>query len=260
MPNLIVLAGVATLLVGVFLGVGDVGTAMFFTVLGTSALVGGRIALREEDRFDTLAIRPEDAPMLPELGVASGFLVSMWVLQGHTVTGRDRGAMWIEGGRLLFSGRSMSFALTRQMVVGGWRDPRLGPGVMELALDHASDAGTLAVSFTPLFGDRPYAWEPKSLVASWLEQAGASSEAGQLPPTTVGPSADSPATIRKRIVGSILRESGYAGIVLLPLAVSGSMVPALAVVLSVGALVGYWGPLRRSRFALTDARRLAGLG
>ncbi|RYG23502.1 hypothetical protein EON82_13830 [bacterium] len=244
------MASLSTLLIAASM---ELAAVIFFTSLGAIALTGGRLLFRYLDRFDTLAIRPEDAPMLYELGVSDGFLVSMWVLQGYAVTGQDRGAMWIEGDRLLFSGRSMSFALTREAITGGLRRPRLSPGEMELVLEDSD----LAVSFTPLFGDRPYTWVPSWLVARWLDEAGPSWEASQVPPAGLGPGADTPKAVRASIASRILREVGFVGVLFFPIALYGGYLPLLAGVLAAGAVVGFWWPLRKRRLALRDCRRLA---
>ena len=248
--------GVTTIVIAASAAAFDQATTSLFTVVGAIALLIGRLILRQQNRFEALAIREEDAPMLPELGVASGFLVAVWVLQGRVVTGEDRGAMWIEGDRLLFSGRSMSFAPSRDSVDEGLRRRRLGPGELEISLDRVTIGGRLAISFTPLFGDRPYVWEPHSLIATWIDQAQASLEPTQFPPICLGPGADSPEAIRRRIVCKLLGEAAFFGLPLLPLAIEGKLIPALVLVLAAGMGVGYWLPLRKCRLRLREAKRL----
>ncbi|GEM_PF-4450102 len=206
--------------------------AMMVGLAGASVLTAYRLIVRRDHRFRTLAIRADEAPMLPELGVPHGVLVALWVVQGHAVTGADRGAMWVEDGKLMFCGRRTSFVLTHDEAAHRVREE--GPGELTLRLRRSTPIGGLGVSFTPLFGDRPYAKLLETTFDEWLRSAAAPLGASQLPPTAIGPGAALPSELRRRLGRRLATEIGFVGILAVPFQIffGGFLVPIVALVIA----------------------------
>lgn len=224
-----------------------------YWIPGATGLALYAWATRAERRLNELAIRPEESAMLYELGVPEAVLVSMWVLQGRAVTGHDRGAVWIEEGRLLFCGKRTSFVLTRADVDGGIRSPREGPGKTELRLRRETPAGPMAVAFTTLIGDRPFVKPLNLTLALWLDEA-PPAEPGQWPPATLGPDTPKPGEIRRKATRRGLVPIGFFGLLAFPVACALGFLPLLAGMLALGLAFLYFSV--RQRPEIRDRQRL----
>lgn len=173
--------------------------SLFFSFASVAVLALTVRLIRRERRFRSRAIVPEESAMLYEIDVPDAVLVSIWIVQGSAVTGHDRGAMWIEDGRLVFSRRRTSFALPRTEILL-LSSPRRGPGEFEIELNRSTAVGPLRLSVATLIGDRPFATPIERTVANWMEVKAASSGEGQWPPLALGPNALSADRLRGRWV------------------------------------------------------------
>jgi hypothetical protein len=235
-----------TALAGIAMGLGfgeDIG--LFFYGMGLIAFAGCGVLAYYDRRHDALAIRPREAEMLPEMDVAHGVLVRVRIIQGHALTGEDRGAMWTEEGRLMFCGRRTSFALARPAVAGA----TILHGSIRLALAQAGPVGPASVEIVPLFGDRPYAVEIRETLAVWLQEP-ETAEASQLPPLARGPNALTRRGLAVRASKEAIAATAIGLLLLLPVARGlGTFLPLLLAPL--GLLVAI-----RHRRAWRDVKRL----
>ena len=231
----------------------EFGLAML--AVGLAGLVVSYKGVRYCQRMDELGMIPEDVGMLHELESFDVVMVSIWVLQGRAVTGRDRGAIWIEDGRLVFNGRATSFALDRSQVECRVRGRKVGPGELALLLTEETPAGPLALSFTPLIGDRPFATSLELRLAAWLDSP-PSLVPGQVPPTALGPGAPSLGAMRTRNVQEALGVSTLVALVALPFAILRHVVPSLGLAWLALFLLVLALPITPAHRALHDRRRL----
>lgn len=138
-------AGVAGL-VGAVWGVGVPAGA----VVGTFATLG--LMGRRQDELSRAA-REEVAGLREEFGAGPVWAVDLLVRQGEAPTGRDQGLMWVEGGRIVFSGLRTSFALVPGQTTGAVRHESSVSGIrlrLNLPLGRETAVGGLSLSFWPL--------------------------------------------------------------------------------------------------------------
>ena len=155
---------------------------------------------REVERLRAERIRLQD-----EHAAVPGWIVDLTVLQGAAPTGRDRGVVWFEEGRLLFLGRRTSFALAAEAAEGklwsGW-----ATSGSTLPLRARSAAGRVALAFEfvpwdgPIHGDSLGSYAFAQAVRSWL--ATEASIEGGLPPLAFGPDAPSSGSLLFAALGT----------------------------------------------------------
>lgn len=136
------------------------------------------------------------APFEPE----NGWIVEISVLQERTITGRDRGILWFEDGKLNFAGAHTSFAIGRADIIK-LEDPEprtlglLGPITLPLKCPETKE---LWLSITPfdVDGSRlrrqfcsigPKVESLQQTIARQLRSSALENIHGQLPPLVDGP-------------------------------------------------------------------------
>lgn len=187
-----------------------------------------------------------------DLGRSVGWLVDLIVVQGDAPTGTDRGMLWIDEGRLCFSGDRTSFALSPNQIAGRCRSVIPISGLrhaVRLPLRHPG----LALSIDP--GSIPIN-DLRREIDAWA--ATAPSTVGQLPPTRLGPGAPSPARLQFRALFSTTYWSVALLLTLANLPQEGAAAGPLALLLLVVGMIlrcGYPGTRWR---AWHDRRRLGG--
>ena len=141
-------------------------------------------------------LRAERIRLQEEHAAVHGWIVDLAVTQGAALTGRDRGVVWFEEGRLLFLGRRTSFALAAEatesaLQPGGWRSE----GALPLRARTA--AGEVALTFEMMpwdnLADSRRDYEFAQALQGW--QAAYAPVEGGLPPLAVGPGTPSPASL-----------------------------------------------------------------
>jgi len=135
------------------------------------------------------------------------------VRQGEAPTGRDQGLLWIEGGRIVFSGFHTSFALAPDQIATLVRHDAAVPGLrlrLGLTLRRETPVGPLALSFWPVADGWKRAEDDAATLRYTLntviENGRRSPDpdlAGQWPPIDLGPGARSPEILRKAALGRI---------------------------------------------------------
>ena len=140
-------------------------------------------------------LREERIRLQEEHAAVHGWIVDLAVMQGAALTGRDRGVVWFEEGRLLFLGRRTSFALAAAtegvLRPGWWRSE----GALPLRTRTAAGAVALTFEMMPSddLADSRRDYEFAQAVQSW--NAAAAPAEGGLPPLAIGPGAPSPASL-----------------------------------------------------------------
>lgn len=236
-----------------------VGTLIFaFGGLGLLFRHGDERHHAEHDK--ALALREE-------FGTGPVWTVDLMIRQGEAPTGRDQGLMWVEGGRVMYSGLRTSFALVPTQAMGSvWHDAAL-PDLrlrLNLVLTRETPVGALSLSFWPLSEDARRAENDAAGLryalntvfdGRWTHK----DLAGQWPPVTLGPGAPSPKSLRR---GTLLRVA--AGTTLgawigfcLAFANLGLGLAAFLVLGGAGGLFA-WGATKPRWRAYRDARRLWG--
>ncbi len=172
-------------------------------ILGFGAL--GLMGRHSDDRR-----RQGKAPvqeLREEFGVGSVWKVDLMIRQGEAPTGCDEGLMWVEGGRIVFSGLRTSFALVPAQAAGMVRhDPELRGQRLRLNLPLAKEtpAGPLSLSFWPIAeGFRRAENDASDLrfaLNRVLDHGGSSPPelTGQWPPLGIGPGAPAPGALLAR--------------------------------------------------------------
>ena len=225
--------------------------AMVVTVIGFNLvlvnLFGGLLAFVAALSFGVLVFvfaihdnarlvetKAPDEAKRTEFGAGEGWLVDLIVLQGAAPTGKDRGMLWIEGGRLCFSGDRTSFALAPGGVMGSCRREHAVGGLRyrtRLSLDHPHG---LALSFD-VEGDvlGSHSADARQAIDTWIETE--STQENQFPPTRVGPGAPSRQTL---FVGATLTTAYWAGLLALA---NASLLDwgAAGIVLVLGGFLGW---------------------
>ena len=141
-------------------------------------------------------LRAERIRLQEEHAAVQGWIVDLAVTQGAALTGRDRGVVWFEEGRLLFVGRRTSFALAAEAVSGalalGWWSSS-----STLPLRAHTAAGAVALTFEMMppdnLADSRSEYAFAEALQGW-QAAHAPVESG-LPPLAVGPGAPSVASL-----------------------------------------------------------------
>ncbi len=232
-------------------------------LIPTAALVGTAFAYLRHSAGQARRDESRRAALDEEYAPVGGWIVDLAVYQGAAPTGRDRGAVWFEDDRLLFSGRRTSFALARgeafQVALQGWLDPDLGSN-LHLVLQTRTEAGSVALGFSVV----PKTFIPSSqgeaalhgALKGWL--ANASPSEGGLPPLAVGPGAPSPERLLRAALGVTAFWAAFAGLGLWFGVVSGAPAACVAMIVAIMLLMvwsGLWVPRLRWR-AYRDRRRL----
>lgn len=211
------------------------------------------IALRIDARRAALVEDAHKAERLmrEEFGDREGWLVDVYLHRDGATIGRDRGMLWAEDGRLMFSGGRTSFSLSPSQARGARRAWAIRGLRHAVLLDLIDGQG---LSFEPrLNGAVDGTLE--GVVLSHLRAWAAGSESGgQMPPASVGPGAPSPA----RLLGAALVATAFwaylAGVAALVL-VNGRSPALIALAALVGVPLHAWHPAARWR-ALLARRRL----
>ncbi len=153
------------------------------------------LAARDNDLL--VRVAAPDRAKREEFGSGSGWIVDLMVLQGDAPTGADRGMLWIEGGRLLFSGDRTSFALSADQVAASCRSVLAISGLrhpMRVPLQHRTPAGQLALSLQTGENSAEVRWA----IDGW---AASGSTDGQFPPLRIGPGV---APTSRLLLGAVL--------------------------------------------------------
>ncbi len=193
------------------------------------------------------------------------------IVHGYAITGRDVGVMWIEDGVIYFAGHRTSFAITGAMLethktalLRRWPSPAFERR-LEIRLRPTCDGMRRQLQLdVPWVGD----FEKSSLAAmantiQEVAKGPASGEAGQYPPTGLGPEAQTflelgwqlgkrslalPAVLSILWLGfeGLVRLDGLWGVFVLPgvLALIFSPVLMPRLLLSIASLVRAWISLR----------------
>lgn len=201
--------------------------------------------------------------MRDEFGVGPSWTVDLMIRQGEAPTGRDQGLMWVEGGRVLFSGKRTSFALAPEQAAGpirheiAVRDLRFR---LNLDLKAETESGTLSLSFWPLAdGIRiaetdanamRYAFNSILTSTRWTESPLVT---GQWPPLDIGPGALSPRQALRSLRSRIALWVGGAVLFCTPLMIVFPVAGAAEFVV-VGGLVIL---LNKNDFAMRNRAYLA---
>ena len=170
----------------------------------------GLIGRFEDDR--RRAARAEVQLLREEFGVGPAWTVDLLVRQGEVPTGRDQGLMWVEGGRIVFSGLRTSFALVPGQTAGPVGHEPSVSGLrfrLNRPLDRETPGGRLSLSFWPLSeGARRRENDAADLrfaLNTVLEDQVESPFAeGQWPPMAVGPGAPSLCELHRGALGRVL--------------------------------------------------------
>ncbi len=143
---------------------------------------------RRRDRLQAEAAEA-DRILKDEFGEGEGWLVDLKILQGGSPTGEDRGMLWFEDGKMVFSGHRTSFALSSDQARGrcGFQNKILGlRHSIALKVDLVTEAGPVSLSI------EPPAWQHGMVVGAINHWVGTSPvPGGQFPPTSLGPGAPS---------------------------------------------------------------------
>ena len=152
-----------------------------------------------------------------EFGVGPAWKVELMVRQGEAPTGLDEGLIWIEEGRVVYSGLRTSFALVPAQASGTLRHEPGLPGQrlrLNLTLARTSLAGPLSLSFWPIAeGFRRAesdAAELRFAVNRTLNGGVLPETTGQWPPVALGPHAPTPRTLLLRALRPHLLGTGVA--------------------------------------------------
>lgn len=150
--------------------------------------------------------RKKRQEMREAYGAVEGWTVELTVFQGAAPTGRDRGVVWFEDGRMYFVGERTSFGLAPGQVAGGLRRNWSLAGLrcsITMNLHAHTAGGSVALGLDPLPAD---GYEPSpdahfaSVLTKWTSEKGPPD--GQLPPLALGPDAPSTRTLLVRAVAS----------------------------------------------------------
>lgn len=186
-----------------------------------------------------------------ELGRNVGWLVDVLILQGDAPTGADRGMLWIDDGRLCFSGDRTSFALSPDQVAGRCRTTTPIVGLRhEVRLPLCHPTLTLSIGL-----ERTSIAEFRRQIHLWTTSASPSE--GQLPPTSLGPGAASPGRLLLGAVFSTVYWVAVLSMVFVSSQIEGSydLLPFILAFAVLGAFLRCWYPVTRWR-AWRDRRRL----
>lgn len=137
--------------------------------------------------------------------------VELMVRQGGAPTGADQGLMWVEDGRIVFSGLRTSFALAPAQMAGIVRHLPRRAGLrhrLNLDLAHETAAGPLSLSFWPLAPSLQGAENDATDLRAALNTVAkrrdhALAATGQWPPVTRGPGAPTRRDLLVRATGPI---------------------------------------------------------
>lgn len=143
---------------------------------------------RRRDRLQAEAAEA-DRILRDEFGAGEGWLVDLKILQGGAPTGEDRGMLWFEDGKMVFSGHRTSFALSSDQAEGRCRFQTKIPGLRHtwsLKLHLRTDAGQVSLSLEPPMNQHDVL---AGAINHWAGSAPVTS--GQFPPTSLGPGAPS---------------------------------------------------------------------
>lgn len=148
-----------------------------------------------------------------EFGAGPAWTVDLIIRQGEAPTGRDQGLMWVEGGRILFSGKRTSFAISPAQADGPVRhEPAVRGLRLRLNLDLAAqtEVGPVSLSFWPIAegvqrreedaSSMRYAFNTVIEGTRWQP---AKAVEGQWPPFDIGPEALEPTQARREVFGRI---------------------------------------------------------
>lgn len=193
-----------------------------------------------------------DEALRAEFGEGSGWFVDLILLYGAAPIGKDRGMLWIEEERLVFSGHRTSFALSSDQVQRVRSEVPIEGLRHEIRLTLAQDCGPRAISLRPIAVPT---WADDELgpnLVGW--RSAGLSRGGQLPPCVPGPGAVPTSRLLVRASWSTLYWSALA---FLALWVGGRDFGVLLFLfgICVGWLVRAWHPAMWWR-AYLDRRRL----
>jgi len=221
--------------------------------------------LRRGARTTELAHAKRQA-LRDEYAGINGWAVELTVFQGAAPTGRDRGMLWFEDGRLFFVGERTSFGLAPPQVEGGMREewPLSGlRATSTLSLGRRTVAGavSLGLDFIPsdLGPVPPLEKAFRRALDDWLHPSkeGRSGE-GQLPPLAIGP--DAP-TLRALLASAVASTVFWlflaGGLILLAIKTAWWIVPP--VVAFLGVILVLWSDIWAPRLrwlAWRDRRKL----
>ena len=233
--------------------------------VGGIVLGGGTLGLMARHLDDRKRAMSERAKALrDEFGVGPVWTVDLMVRQGEVPTGRDEGLLWVEDGRIVFSGLRTSFALVPGQAAGAVQHlPRLS-GLrhrLNLALARETDAGPLSLSFWPLASSLQRAESDAADLRYALNTVADRRDhtleaSGQWPPMARGPGGSSRRDLLLRALapplgGVLLGLVGFG--LFLPNVVAGVVT---LLVLAVGLNLACYGESRPRWQAYRDARRL----
>lgn len=170
------------------------------------AFVAG-IYYARDGRKREIVLRQRERELLVEYASLHGWLIDLFVLQGDTPTGRDRGVVWFEEDRLYFVGDRTSFGISRGQVAAmlsdEWRATELRPEFV-LKLNADTPVGKAAIGIDmilPMGSSVPFP-SSKGLgqaLRGWIRSSGG--EEGQLPPLMLGPQIPSRGRLFVRAIG-----------------------------------------------------------
>jgi len=157
-----------------------------------------------------LLLQQRDRELLVEYSSVRGWLVDLFVLQGNTPTGRDRGVLWFEEDRLYFVGDRTSFGVSRGQIAAmqadGFRVSDLRPEfVLELSVD--TPLGKTGFGFDQILSigsnlSNSSSNDLAQVLRGWMRSTG--NEEGQLPPFALGPGIPSLNLLFLRAVGNTI--------------------------------------------------------
>ena len=188
-----------------------------------------------------------------------GTAVDLTILQGETPTGRARGVLWFEEGRMYFVGDRTSFGLVPSQVEGS-----LTPWISKsstLPLKIRTVAGRVALAIEPL-ADASRLENPRQVQATlndaifrWLRDDVPGE--GQLPPLALGPDVASTTAL---LWGALLTGAFWTTMLVLAIGAARTSPYLVFAFVPFGAILGLtipglYAPRRRWR-SLRDRRRL----
>jgi len=218
-------------------------------------IIGLSYAARNIDRRrERLQKEAADADRIlqDEFGSGEGWLVDLKIIQGAAPTGEDRGMLWFEDGRMVFSGHRTSFALSSSQADDRCRFENKVPGLRHswaLKLKLRTEAGPVFLSFEPPANQHDVV---PGAINHWVESTPVAD--GQFPPTKLGPGAP---TLGHLLMKAVVSTAYWLG--LLYLAFLPATWNAFAIIFALGAVVALylrlWFPFTRWR-AWASMRRV----
>ena len=198
----------------------------FAPPVAIGALVFGTIGLAGRHADDRRRTAGESVQTLLEaFGAGPVWRVDLMVRQGEAPTGCDRGLLWVESGRIAFTGLRTSFVLAPSQARDGVRHAaRLDGQRLRLNLELARETrgGLLSLSFWPLAENLRRAESDAADLRAALDRTlkglptDPTEASGQWPPVALGPGARTPRALFVRAalphVAATLTAGAVAGI------------------------------------------------